>query len=163
MNDPHVVHTHRTLLAFPLFFKQYQAFPSPSAHFHSTRRGRTLICQGGTRGDLRQWSYTAGEVPPLPQHRGDFEDGGVGAASARPRSESAPPVGVVRKLTHQVMASGGEEGEGEMNALECCSRCGRFLVPLCLGFVCGQQASSERLSQCEAVLIFVCPPILAGR
>eukprot|EP00752_Nemacystus_decipiens_P006895 g6193.t1 len=63
---------------------------------------RTLICQGGTRGELRQWSYTASEVPLPPQQRHDFEDSGAGAGLARPRSESAPPVAAVRKLTHQI-------------------------------------------------------------
>lgn len=71
------------------------------------RSDRTLICQGGTRGELRQWSYAAGEVPS----RGSDDDtaGGAdkcndnekGAGSARP-SESARPAPVVRKLTHQV-------------------------------------------------------------
>lgn len=76
---------------------------------HSTRRDRTLICQGGTKGDLRQWNYTASEVSPPPQQR-DFGDGGAGAGLATPRNENAPPVAVVRKLTHQVMVSGGGQG-----------------------------------------------------
>eukprot|EP00903_Cladosiphon_okamuranus_P013714 g12770.t1 len=62
---------------------------------------RTLICQGGTKGDLRQWNYTAGEVSPLPQQR-DVGEGGARAGLTAPRNESAPPVAVVRKLTHQV-------------------------------------------------------------
>lgn len=71
--------------------------PHPWAH-------RTLICQGGTRGELRQWSYAAGEVPS--RSSGDDNTAGGadkcdGAGSARP-SESARPAPVVRKLTHQV-------------------------------------------------------------
>lgn len=90
---------------FSFFFSSQKITSTAPPSSRSTPlclRDRTLICQGGTRGDLRQWSYTAREVPPLSQHRVDSDEGDAGAGMARPSSENAPPVAVVRKLTHQV-------------------------------------------------------------
>ncbi|CAN0546192.1 unnamed protein product, partial [Ectocarpus sp. 12 AP-2014] len=71
---------------------------------------RTLVCQGGTRGELRQWSYTAGQVPSRTvEHDGQEGNGngsgnadGTGLASPVSPSAPRPPATVVRKLTHQV-------------------------------------------------------------
>ncbi|CAM9654510.1 unnamed protein product, partial [Hapterophycus canaliculatus] len=69
---------------------------------------RALVCQGGTTGQLRQWSYTAGQFPS--ENRDDLRgndrdkkkpDGGAEKAGLA-RSEGAPPAAVIRKLTHQV-------------------------------------------------------------
>ncbi|CBN75167.1 similar to coiled-coil domain containing 111 [Ectocarpus siliculosus] len=73
---------------------------------------RTLVGQGGTRGELRQWSYTAGQVPPRTvEHdhqegngngNGSGNAGGTGLVSPGSQSAPQPPATVVRKLTHQV-------------------------------------------------------------
>ncbi|CAM9146110.1 unnamed protein product [Ectocarpus fasciculatus] len=73
---------------------------------------RTLVCQGGSRGELRQWSYTAGQVPSRTIEHDNQEGNGNGGGSGNaggtglscPGSQSAPrsPATVVRRLTHQV-------------------------------------------------------------
>lgn len=57
---------------------------------------RTLICQGGPRGDLRQWSYAAGEVSR------DGVEGNGAARVAGERRVKSGSAAVTRKLTHQV-------------------------------------------------------------